>query len=67
MKLGLLVLTVGFDSGLAAFGVVYVGTLLVLLWPRLFAIIGLGPSLIAQPGWLVFGAGATTPESRCGQ
>jgi hypothetical protein len=51
----LLVLAWVFDSQLAAPGAAYVGLIVLLLWPRRYALPALGPPLIAFLGWFAFG------------
>lgn len=61
---GLLLLAVATDSGLAAVGAVYVGLLVVLLWPRRLFLVALGAPAAASVAWQLLGEqppGLTTP------
>jgi len=51
----LLVLSVGADSGVATFGAVFVGILVVGLWPRRLVLLALALPLMAHVAWLAFG------------
>lgn len=51
----LLVAAVACDSGLAILGSVFVGILLVMLWPRRQALIALVPSVVANGLWFFLG------------
>ena len=62
----LLVLAVGFDSGIAVFGTAYVGVVLVFLRPRRFVVAALGPPAVAHLAWFAFGSGATYPPLSLG-
>lgn len=57
---GLLLAAIGTDSGFAAFGVAYVGVVVVLLWPRRLSSLVLGPVAVAYTVWLAVGDLGTT-------
>jgi hypothetical protein len=51
----LLVVAIGFDSAVATFGAVFVGVLVLFLWPKKLAALALGPAFVAYLVWLAFG------------